>query len=289
MSGLLVVNKPQGVTSRDVVNRVQRIVRPAKAGHAGTLDPLATGVLVVCVGQATRLIEFVQRMPKRYVGAFLLGRRSDTEDIEGTVVQLDDPPVPAESELRAVLPRFVGRIEQVPPAYSALKVAGQRAYDLARAGKEVTLAARPIDVHAIELVNYDYPHLTLDIRCGGGTYVRSLGRDIARAVRTEAVMSALVRREIGPFHLESALEEDALTAETIAAHLRPASDAVGALASITVTPEEATELSHGRRIANGASLAAEEIAALDASGRLVAILEPDGERLKPTRVFHVGE
>src|SRR5437868_5550844 len=139
MFALLNVNKPAGITSRDVVNRLQRLVRPAKVGHAGTLDPLATGVLVVCLGQATRLIEYVQQMPKTYHGTFLLGRESDTEDIEGDVKELPNAPRPSRAEIDAALPQFVGRIEQRPPAYSALKVGGERAYDKARRGEAVVL------------------------------------------------------------------------------------------------------------------------------------------------------
>jgi len=286
MFGLLNVHKPAGITSRDVVNRVQRLVRPHKVGHAGTLDPLATGVLVVCIGQATRLIEYVQRMPKRYVGTFLLGRRSDTEDIEGTVEELPDPPIPDEATIRQALPQFVGTIEQLPPAYSALKVDGRRAYDLARRGEEVVLQARPIEVYSIDLVRYAYPELTFDIRCGSGTYVRSLGRDIARAVGTEAVMCALVRQEIGPFLLDAALEYDAITRETIASNLRPAAEAVAGLPRVTVGPKEIAELSNGRRIANPDGLQADEIAAVAESGQLVALLRTaeDG-RLQPTRFF----
>ena len=289
MFGLLNVNKPAGITSRDVVNRVQRLVRPHKVGHAGTLDPLATGVLIVCIGPATRLIEYVQRMPKRYVGTFLLGRRSDTEDIEGHVEELDDPPRPDEDAIRAVLPRFTGSIEQMPPAYSALKIDGKRAYDLARSGQEVTLQARTIEVHSIELVRYTYPELVLDIRCGSGTYVRSLGRDIARAVGTEAVMSALERSEIGPFTVETSLADAALTQKTIAAHLRPAAEAVAGLPTVVVGPNELAELVNGRRIPNPSELEATEIVAFNETGELVALLRPaEDNRLQPTRVFPAG-
>src|SRR3954462_2976034 len=127
MIGLLNLNKPPGCTSRDVVNRVQKLVRPEKVGHAGTLDPLATGVLVVAIGGATRLVEYIQQQPKRYLATFLLGRESDTEDVEGKVVELGQPPIPPPHEIATALPRFTGEIDQVPPAFSALKVAGQRA------------------------------------------------------------------------------------------------------------------------------------------------------------------
>ena len=201
MFGLLNVHKPAGITSRDVVNRIQRVVRPVKVGHAGTLDPLATGVLVICLGSATRLIEYVQRMPKHYRGTFLLGRKSDTEDIEGEIEVLDAAPQPSIDEIHAALPQFVGTIRQRPPAYSALKVGGKRAYQLARAGQEVQLAARPIEVYSLSLQHYEYPEIVLDIQCGSGTYVRSLGRDLADGLGTGAVMSALERTAIGDFDL----------------------------------------------------------------------------------------
>jgi len=137
--GILNVNKPTGETSRHVVDTVHRLVRPAKAGHAGTLDPLAAGVLLVAVGPATRLIKYLQRMPKQYKGTFLLGRESTTEDITGEVVELDDPPVPSMEKIAATAEKLLGRVEQRPPAFSALKVAGKRAYDLARKGKPVDL------------------------------------------------------------------------------------------------------------------------------------------------------
>src|SRR3569623_809810 len=144
LSGVINLNKPSGITSRQAVDVVKRLVRPAKTGHAGTLDPLASGVLIVCVGAATRLIEYVQRMPKRYTGTFLLGRSSPTEDIEGEVSELAGAPQPSLGEIIAAAGRLTGEIMQRPPAYSALKVAGRRAYDLARAGHEVDLQPRPI-------------------------------------------------------------------------------------------------------------------------------------------------
>lgn len=146
LSGLLNVHKPEGWTSRDVVNRVQRLVRPAKVGHAGTLDPLATGVLVVCVGSATRLISFVQDSAKRYRGRFRLGLVSDTEDITGNVTVRGDAGPIRQADLESLLPEFTGIIQQRPPAFSALHVAGQRAYDLAQAGQAVDLAPHPFEL-----------------------------------------------------------------------------------------------------------------------------------------------
>lgn len=286
MFGLLNVHKPKGMTSRDVVNRIQRIVKPHKIGHAGTLDPLATGVLLVTIGQATRLEEFLHRLPKRYLGTFLLGRQSDTEDIEGTVEEVENPPVPTEEQLRAVLPRFVGEIDQAPPAYSALKVEGKRAYDLARQGQEVKLAARKIQVHQVELVSYAYPQLVLDIRCGSGTYVRSLGRDLARALGTEAVMSALVRTAIGPFRVEDAVPLTDLNVGSLAGHLLPPQLGLPDLPQLTLSPEQVQRIANGQSIDAPPDCSVAEIAALDPHGTLVAILKPkDPGRLAPDRYF----
>jgi tRNA pseudouridine55 synthase len=283
--GLLNLNKPAGVTSRRVVDQVDRLVRPAKAGHAGTLDPLATGVLVVCVGQATRLIEYVQRLPKRYRGTFLLGRESDTEDIEGQVRELADPPQPSLDQLRAAAARLTGEIQQRPPVFSALKVQGQRAYDLARAGREVQLAPRPVTIHRLEITSYAYPELVLQIECSSGTYVRSLGRDLAEQVGTAAVMSALARTAIGPFTLEEAIDPDLLTADNLPRRLLRMERGVEGLPAITLAPAEAARIARGQFI-DRADVSADELAAFDASGRLLAILvrRPDSS-FGPVRNF----
>lgn len=286
LSGILNVAKPAGLTSRQIVDRAARLVRPARAGHAGTLDPLATGVLVVCIGQATRLIEYVQRMPKTYEGEFLLGRTSDTEDVTGAVVEFDSPPVPTWAEIETAAGRLVGTILQRPPAYSALKVQGQRAYDLARAGKEVDLQPRPIEVYSIDVLEYDYPRLRLRIHCGSGTYVRSLGRDLAESLGTGAVMSALVRTAIGGFTLDEACDIEAVYPEQVPTLLLPMNRAVAMLPSMTVSDVERHTLSQGKMIVRADAPAGDEIAALDAAGQLVSLLRPAGDgRLAPSRNF----
>jgi tRNA pseudouridine55 synthase len=286
MFGLLNLDKPAGMTSRDVVNRVQRLIKPHKVGHAGTLDPLATGVLVVAVGPATRLVEYVQRMEKMYCGTFLLGRTSDTEDVEGQVVELPNAPVPTKEQLHAALSQFIGTIQQRPPAFSALKVAGQRAYDLARRGDVVELAARPIEVHAIDILRYAYPELELRVRCGSGTYIRSLGRDLARAVGTDAVMSVLRREAIGPFRVADAMQPDNLSAESILRGLLPATWAVNGMPRLEASAADVARLSKGQPIFNRHALAGSEIAAIDSTGNLAAILVPAGEgTLRPTKCF----
>lgn len=272
LAGFLIIDKPSGMTSRRAVDLVARLVRPAKTGHAGTLDPLASGVLVVAIGQATRLIEFVQAMPKRYTATFLLGRTSTTEDIEGEVAELDNAPVPSRRQIEQASAGMIGEILQRPPAYSALKVAGRRAYKLARAGQEVELAARPVQIHAIEVLDYAYPRLELRIECGSGTYVRSLGRDLAETAGSGAVMSSLVRTAIGGFNLERAVDPESLARESLQQHLLPGVLAIrGQMGEHSVDEADIAQLRNGLSIEIG-PISDSSIAALDCRGELVAVL-----------------
>ncbi len=273
LCGLLNVNKPAGMSSRQAVSRIERLVQRGKVGHAGTLDPLATGVLVVCVGGATRLIEYVHRMTKGYVGAFLLGRQSPTEDIEGEITELPDAPAPTLEQIQAATRRFLGPIEQRPPAFSALKVHGRPAYRLARQGKPPELSPRTIEVFRFDVKEYAYPKLVLEIECGSGTYVRSLGRDLAASLGTAAVMAALTRTRIGPFRIEDALDLNEPIDETIFAnHLQPPFRAVEYLPTAQLSADDS------RRIRNGLTLEPRAIAlSLDQRVREVAAIDPHGE------------
>lgn len=272
------------MSSRQAVDRVKPWVRPFKTGHAGTLDPLAAGVLVVCVGAATRLIEYVQAMPKRYTGTFLLGRESETEDIEGDVRMLDDPPQPTETDLRAAAARFVGQIEQRPPSFSALKVGGRRAYDLARAGKQVELAPRRVSVYRLDVVRYEYPEIVLEIECGSGTYIRSLGRDLAASVGTAAVMSGLVRTAIGPFEIANAWLPERLGRDNMSDWLETPLQAVTAIDKVSLTAAEVERVRHGMAIHSPSRELAGEVAAVNEDGDLVAILTvKDDGTLRPSR------
>ncbi len=290
MFGFLNVDKPPGATSRDVVNRVQRLLRPLKVGHCGTLDPLATGVLVIAIGPATRLVEYVQQSAKTYQGTFVLGRSSDTEDIQGTVIEHPSASIPSLPEIEAALPQFLGTISQRPPAFSALKIAGKRAYDLARRGETVELAARPIQVHSLEIVRYAYPELELGVRCGSGTYIRSLGRDLALALGTAAVMSQLRRQAIGPFDVHDAVIVEELDKDRIQQRLRPPLFALSEMPKITISAEIITRLWNGQVIPVEPSFQlppsrVAEVAAVSSSGELVAILEYDEGLLRPTKCF----
>ena len=285
--GFLNINKPSGITSRRVVDHVQRMVRPAKVGHAGTLDPLASGVLVVGVGHATRLFEYLQQMTKSYRGTFLLGQSSTTEDIEGEITTLVNPPRPSHRDLAAAAARLTGDISQRPPAYSALKVQGRRAYAVARSGQEVELVPRTIRVDRFEIVEYDYPLVMAEIVCSSGTYVRSLGRDLAEHLGTAAVMSALVRTSIGPFTLDAAVEMDAIDRGTID---RLMLSPLLALESIMPTREVPSQnlprLANGQPMVLDLPAGCEQVAAVDPTGHLVAILErrEDG-RFWPAKFF----
>jgi tRNA pseudouridine55 synthase len=275
-AAILNLNKPSGMSSRQAVDCVKRLVKPAKVGHAGTLDPLASGALVVCIGKATRLIEFVQRMPKRYVATFLLARTSPTEDIEGEISEIVGAPIPSREQIERACANFVGTIQQRPPAFSALKVAGKRAYELARRGHAVELEPRSITVHGLQLVEYEYPRLVLDVQCSAGTYVRSLGRDLAESLGTGAVMSELVRTEIGPFHVERAMNPRDMTMSTLAEAAQPPQAALAGLEQIVLDSHELDAIAHGRFVKrptmNVDAPSNAEVVALDQQGALVAVL-----------------
>jgi tRNA pseudouridine55 synthase len=243
---LLNVNKPGGMTSRRVVDRVERLVRPAKAGHAGTLDPLATGVLIVCVGAATRLIPLIQEQRKQYRARFQLGCRSNTDDVTGDVTAVDVAVPVSRDNLESALAQFVGRIEQVPPQYSAVHVSGERAYDLARQGRTVEIKPKLVEVYQLHILSFAYPNLELEIECGSGTYIRSIGRDLGAMLRCGAVLSELIRTRIGPFTLEQACDVESIDAATLKDVLLPAAAAVAHLPQYVANLEELEFIRHGR-------------------------------------------
>ena len=227
------------------------------------------------------MTDYVKRAPKSYRATFQLGRSSPTEDVEGEVTLLPAAPRPTRDAIVAAASRLTGEILQRPPAYSALKVGGRRSYDLARAGREVELAPRAITVHSIDVINYEYPELTLDICCGSGTYVRSLGRDLAESLGTAAVMSALVRTAIGSFQQANAWRCEQLHKERLPEWLQPMQAAVSALPAVTLTQEQIATIAQGQFISLAPSTAAgeEDLAAFNAAGQLVAILKSRGPGL----------
>jgi tRNA pseudouridine55 synthase len=291
VKGILNLDKPSGITSRAVVDRVTRLLPRIKVGHAGTLDPLASGVLIVCIGSATRLIESIQRMTKVYQTVVRLGARSDTLDAEGRVENVENPRVPSEVEVRQAIAGQIGEIRQLPPEYSALKIKGQRAYDLARAGLAVDLEPRLVRIDRVDLMSYRWPLLELEIACGGGTYIRSIARDVGEALGCGGLVATLVRTRIGPFAIDSSVDPMTLTSSSLAANLRPALDAAPDLPAITLDESQAAAVAQGRAL-DAASLALDsvphgEIALLDSDGRLIAIGQGDSSHrtIHPRKVL----
>lgn len=209
LHGILVVDKPRGMTSHDVVARIRRLLGERRVGHGGTLDPAAEGVLPVAVGAATRLIQHVQESRKRYLAHIVLGVETDSADIEGRIIAASQVHVPDREAVETALAPFVGTIVQVPPAYSAVKVGGEALHRRARRGEEVEVPARTVTIYQINLIAYRYPDLVVDVDCGSGTYIRSLARDLGRALGAGAYLHYLLRVSTGPFDLSQAwpLEE----------------------------------------------------------------------------------
>lgn len=296
-TGVIPVDKPPGVTSRQVVDAVARALTLKTVGHAGTLDPLAAGVVVVCVGHATKLVDYLHQLPKRYEVSFLLGRSSPSDDLETPVEEEADPRRPAREELDAALPRFRGEIMQRPCDYSAVHVGGQRAYRLARKGRAVEIAAKAVRINRLETTAYDWPRLACDVECSTGTYIRALGRDLAAALGTRAVMERLVRTSVGPFARAACLSLDEVSPDRVKAALLPALAAVPHLPRATLPDPLLDAATRGGLIdlppligptspapATGAAGVSAAVAACDGAGELVGILQPHPTgawRLKP--------
>ncbi len=309
MHGWLVLDKPEGITATRATGAVRRIFDAQKAGHAGTLDPLASGVLPVALGEATKTVPYAMEGRKTYHFTAAWGEARDTDDREGRIVATSSAR-PEAAAIRAVLPRFTGTIQQRPPAFSAIKVEGERAYDRARAGEDVELAARRVAIHALEFLGAPDPdHAEFRAVCGKGVYVRSLVRDLAVALGTAGHVAALRREGVGPFTLAHAvplakLDEmghNALSsgapgpAYSLLALLRPIETALDDIPALALTGREADRLKQGRPVpvlrsdnrkvvdalAEGATLYAM------AEGKPVALLTWDGALAHPLRLFNL--
>ena len=199
--GIIPINKPESWTSFDVVNKIKYAVKPLKVGHLGTLDPMATGVLLVTIGKATKLFDLMQEKEKTYVATFKFGFETDTLDATGEIINKCDV-LPTKQQIVDILPKFIGKISQIPPKYSAKSVNGRRAYDMARKGVEFELKPKIVDINNIVLLDFTNNELKLEITCGSGTYIRAIGRDIAKELNTFATMTSLVRTKVGSFSLD---------------------------------------------------------------------------------------
>jgi tRNA pseudouridine55 synthase len=292
VDGWIVLDKPLGLGSTPAVSRVRWLFGAQKAGHGGTLDPLATGVLPIALGEATKTVPWVMDGRKEYHFTLRFGEARSTEDSEGEVTSTSDVR-PTDAAIGAALAAFIGNIEQRPPAYSALKIEGKRAYDLARAGETVELALRPVTIERLELLGRpDTDHADFVVECGKGTYIRSLGRDLALSLGTVGHLSALRRTRAGPFTEAQAISLPKLEAlghiPALFGVLAPVATALDDIPALALTETQADRLRQGQPVflpedapPSGTLLRAE------LGSRLVALVRSDGAAMKPVRVFNL--
>jgi tRNA pseudouridine55 synthase len=286
--GVIPVDKPIGATSRRVVDAVARALGMKTVGHAGTLDPLADGVVVVCAGHATKLVDYLHDLPKHYTASFLLGRSSPSDDFETPIEVEAEPRVPTRDEIEAALPSFRGEILQRPCDYSAVHVDGKRAYRLARKGRPLELAAKRVRIDILDVTAYEWPRLGVDIVCSSGTFVRAIGRDLAMALGTAAVMESLTRTAVGPFERARSLAMAAVTLESVRAAMLPAVAAVPLVPRFTLGDDLLAKAVRGGLVAVGDE-PAEALAAVDEAGDLVGILKRHESGLYRLRPNFRGE
>lgn len=297
--GWIVIDKPPGLSSSAVVGRVKRLTGAAKVGHAGTLDPLATGVLPMALGEATKTVAYLMDGRKAYRFTVRWGEARDTDDAEGAITAVSDAR-PTQAEIEAVLGRFRGSIEQVPPAFSAIKIGGRRAYALARGNAAPALSARTVQIHDLTLKAMpDRDHAEFEAVSGKGTYMRSLARDLAVALGTVGHVSALRRTAVGPFHESQAISLDKLESlghsAPLSGHLLPVETVLDDIPALALTEREARKLSHGQAIpvlpvasrSPFKNIGQGDVVRAMVEGRLVALAKIKGGEIRPFRVINL--
>ncbi|HMZ08037.1 MAG TPA: tRNA pseudouridine(55) synthase TruB [Anaerolineales bacterium] len=300
ISGALVVDKPVGMTSHDVVQVIRNGTGLRRAGHTGTLDPRASGVLVILVGPAVRLSEYVSASDKRYQAIIRLGGTTDTYDAEGKFTPSKDPSNITEEEFEEALKTFIGEIEQTPPPYSAVKVQGRKAYEMARKGEEVDLEPRTITVHHLEVLEWTPPEVVIDVHCSSGTYVRSLANDLGKKLGCGAYLVGLRRTKSGKFTLRDSVPlrklQEAFTAGNWYQYLIPAAEALGDWPAVELNPDEVEAVRHGHRVkAKQADLVNEKVRGVSTQGELVALMvqtenaEDGSKEWQPKKVFFTSD
>ena len=292
-AGFLNLNKPLGRTSHDMVARVRRHYRSLsgakKVGHAGTLDPLADGVLIICLGAATRLSDYIMRGRKVYQAQIHFGASTTTYDAAGEIIERSCADKITRANIERALPRFIGDIEQTPPMYSAVKIRGKKLYELARQGQTIEREPRPITIHSIKILAWRNPDLELEIDCGAGTYIRSLAHDLGAELGVGGFLAGLTRTASGGFELRDSLPLEAIneSGEWLRNITSPY-DALTAYTKVELDAEDIDRLRHGRFIRRPPHIADRTVFAFDAAKQIVAILEPRAERWKPRKVFVSG-
>ena len=298
MDGILNINKPTGMTSHDVVAKVRKLLKQRRVGHAGTLDPAASGVLPICVGQATRVAEYLSESGKAYQATIVFGTVTDTYDSEGTIMRTASTQDLTRAQIEALLPKFLGEQMQVPPRYSAIKLQGQPAYKRARAGEDMAMEARPITIYQLEIIDWQPsqpPTLTLAIECSKGTYIRSLAYDLGEQAGCGAHLGGLIRTRSGPFPLSESitLEQlaEAAAQGTVKQSLFPADKAIERYPALVLDEHTSERVRHGNafQVEEKPDLVHEQHIArvYDDKGQFVAIAEWDIERgvWQPVKVF----
>jgi tRNA pseudouridine55 synthase len=296
LDGVLPVDKPVGPTSHDVVVSARRALGTRRIGHTGTLDPFASGLLLLCIGRATRIAEYISGLDKRYTALVRLGIATDTDDLTGSVTATRDPAGVSRAALEEALTAQRGPVLQRPPTYSAKKLGGERAYALARQGRDIELEPVPVEIRELRVTRFELPDVELEIECSSGTYIRAIARDLGDALGVGAHLVALRRTRVGGHHVESALTLDRLDDPAVvrAALIQPL-DALAAMPRVDVGPDDAVSIRHGRALraadvsvgpggAAGTGNAPVRVA-LAADGDLLAIAEADGQWLRPKKVF----
>lgn len=289
INGWLILDKPVGMTSTHAVSRLKRIFNAKKAGHAGTLDPLASGILPVAFGEATKTVPFVQDGEKAYRFTVKWGAETDSDDADGAITRTSDAR-PAVEQIDALLPTFIGTIMQTPPAYSAIKIGGERAYDIARDGEEVILQPRPVTIHSLEIVSSTEDETVLEAECGKGTYVRAIARDLGRLLGCYGHVTALRRTRVGPFTEEDAVSLAALDTEGAQpfAEMLSVEAGLSELTCVVVDRDGAARLRRGQSlILRGRDAPAEGWAYAACAGVPVAFGTVEGGELSPSRVFNL--
>lgn len=292
MDGIFNIHKPTGMTSHDVVAKIRKLLKQRRVGHAGTLDPAASGVLPICAGQATRVAEYLSESGKAYRATIVFGVETDTYDAEGEVTRTASAEQLNRAQIEEALAQFRGPQMQIPPRYSAIKIQGQAAYKRARAGEELTLEARPIEITSLEVVDWQSPTLIVDVECSKGTYIRSLAHDLGSALACGAHLGGLVRTRSGPFLLEESvtLEELARASERgeLASYVQPADRALARYPALRLSAEEAARVLHGNLFAYEIAQPERALARVyNPAGDFIAIAEwePGQARWQPKKVF----
>lgn len=286
--GFINLNKPTGITSHGAAQKLKKIIGIRRIGHSGTLDPMASGVLVMAIGKATKLVEFLRKDGKTYEAVIRLGLTSDTYDATGEITETPPPvPIPSGAQIKSALEQFTGEIEQMPPKFSAIKVKGTPAHRLARQGKEVKLEPRQVNIKELKLIEFRHPLITVKVTCSAGTYIRSLAHDLGQRLKTGAVLQGLHRTHAGEFDIKDSVELDSVTQENWEEYLLPVKTGIGQMPTYEASPAEAKKIASGIKIPVKKDLGEEKIAIFGKNEELLAIGEynPETKLLKPAKVL----